>query len=46
MVLDEVTNYEARLIDGWKERFTIMREGLPANCDGSMISAAARTQAL
>jgi hypothetical protein len=34
MVLDEATNYETRLIDGWKERFTIMREGLPPNCDG------------
>jgi hypothetical protein len=34
MDLDEATTYEARLIEGWKERFAIMRESVPPEGDG------------
>jgi hypothetical protein len=30
---DEATSYEARLVEGWRERFAIMREGVPTTCD-------------
>lgn len=33
MALDEAEKYELRLIDGWRERFAIMKEGVPAGCD-------------
>lgn len=31
--LDEVSIYERRLIEGWRERFAIMKEGLPEGGD-------------
>jgi hypothetical protein len=33
MALDEAEKYEVRLIDGWRERFAIMKEGVAAGCD-------------
>jgi hypothetical protein len=33
MALDEAEKYELRLIDGWKERFAIMREQVLQGCD-------------
>lgn len=33
LALDEAEKYELRLIDGWRERFAIMKEGVPAGCD-------------
>lgn len=35
---DEETNYEARLIVGWKERFAIMREGIVGNGDETVLA--------
>jgi len=35
---DEETNYEARLIAGWRERFAIMREGVAGNGDDTMLA--------
>jgi len=34
MDLDEATAYETRLVEGWKERFAIMREKVPPEGDG------------
>jgi hypothetical protein len=36
--LDEGMNYEARLIEGWRDHFAIMREGVSANCDEPMLA--------
>jgi hypothetical protein len=38
LALDEATNYEARLIEGWKERFAIMREGIAGNGDDTSLA--------
>lgn len=35
---DEETNYEARLIVGWKERFAIMQEGMAGSNDDAMLA--------
>ena len=34
MALDEATAYETRLVEGWTERFAIMREAVPPEGDG------------
>jgi hypothetical protein len=31
--LDELTNFEARLVDSWRLRFQIMRDGVEQGCD-------------
>ncbi len=31
--LEEVSKYESRLVDGWRERFAIVREGVTGDCD-------------
>lgn len=36
--LGEITTYEARLVDGWKERFAVMREAVPPNGDGPILA--------
>ncbi len=30
---EEVARYESRLVDGWRERFAIMKEGVEGDCD-------------
>ncbi len=31
--LEEVSKYESRIVDGWRERFAIVREGVTGDCD-------------
>ncbi len=38
IALDEVSQYERRLIEGWRERFAIMKEGVPAGGDESTLA--------
>lgn len=35
---DEEVKYETRLVEGWKERFLIMVEGVPEGCDDPAIA--------
>jgi hypothetical protein len=38
IALDEASHYERRLIEGWRERFAIMKEGVPAGGDETTLA--------